>query len=318
MDFHLPNHLFFPSVYRAIVKMPGKQPGKRSHASAENSDPSSCGDDLTSTSPYYSAYRPQYLSDSATAHPYTPNLDPDLFPSYQSNKRQQPPAEEQGYRETSYEDGYNHGRRLSELADCALSYPQPLPSEGYYHQQMSHEDGLNQQSSQIIDRADPHPQHYYQALAPDPDMPPESQPSHSSPNSTTERDKRIEKTNRRLDAVNGVIIPSRLAPGEVPKNLQSRSRAGTPLTLLCPLCRGGFGKKDHIKSHFPACVERNGNPDGLRWDHRLPSSKPGPRPSMHLTGGKNKEGAKFWKRTWGSSWRGQQRSRSQSPWGRFE
>lgn len=70
----------------------------------------------------------------------------------------------------------------------------------------------------------------------------------------------------RLNAVDGIVIPSRLAAGEVPEILPSRAKPFTPLPFSCPLCQGPFARKDHVRSHFPACVERNGNPDGLRWN----------------------------------------------------
>ena len=73
----------------------------------------------------------------------------------------------------------------------------------------------------------------------------------------------------RLNAVNGVIIASKLAPGVLPTVHLSHAKSGTPLTFSCPLCGGRFGRKYHVKSHFPACVDENGNPMGLRWDGGL-------------------------------------------------
>lgn len=67
-----------------------------------------------------------------------------------------------------------------------------------------------------------------------------------------------------IKAFNKIIIPLGLTEGELFKNLESKASAYVPL-CLCPLCKGGSVGKDHIKSRFPACVERNGNPDGLRW-----------------------------------------------------
>lgn len=77
---------------------------------------------------------------------------------------------------------------------------------------------------------------------------------------------RTRDMNDRLNAVNGVVIPSRLAAGKVPEILSSHAKPSTPLPFSCPLCQGPFARKDHVRSHFPACVERNGNPDGLRWN----------------------------------------------------
>ena len=99
-----------------------------------------------------------------------------------------------------------------------------------------------------------------------------SQSSHSSPSPPYAPSARVKAMHDRLDAVNGVVIPSKLADGRVPTNLGSKARDGKTLNLFCPLCKGAFGKKDHVKSHFPACVKRNGNPDGRKWDDDLYSS----------------------------------------------
>lgn len=349
MNFQLPHHPLFSSVHHIThfkVKMSGKRPKKRSYALVDNSDPDSVelrpkrsaptrcdrqlnhdpghhGDILPSIPPSYSEDQSQYAFDPAATYPPAPHLDPALFLSYQNKDRQQPPTEEHSYPDPFYVEGYDHGQRLKDLtelldlADCAPSYPQTSPSEGYDHQQTSYEDGQNpnQQSSQFVGGAGSHPQQDYRAVAPDSHLPPVSQPSQSSPIIMSEATKRRKS---RLDAVSGVIVPSKLAPGEKPKNLQGQARATTPILFFCPLCEGGFARKDHMCSHFPACVDRNGNPNGLRWDHGLPSLKRGPRASYQLNKGKKGEGAKLWEEAWRSSWRGQQRSRSQSPWGRFE
>ena len=76
-------------------------------------------------------------------------------------------------------------------------------------------------------------------------------------------------TKQRFDAVNGVVSTSKLAPGVLPVAHQSQAKSSTHLTLACPLCGGFFGKKDHVRSHFPASVDGNGNPLGLRWDDGL-------------------------------------------------
>ncbi len=81
----------------------------------------------------------------------------------------------------------------------------------------------------------------------------------------------------RLAAVNGVVIPSTLADGQRPLTLPSQARAGTPALLSCPRCQSRFVQRDHVRSHFPACITRNGNPEGLRWDDGLPKSRRGLR-----------------------------------------
>lgn len=89
---------------------------------------------------------------------------------------------------------------------------------------------------------------------------------------------RTKKRNDRLSAVNGVVIPSKLAVGQLPYTGPCQPGDSATLNLSCPLCKGPFGKMDHVKSHFPACVDRNGNPDGLRWNDGLPVLKRGPTP----------------------------------------
>ena len=77
---------------------------------------------------------------------------------------------------------------------------------------------------------------------------------------------RMRITKDKLDAVNGVISASKLGPGQSPQAHTSQAKSGDPLNFTCPLCLGPFGTKAHVKSHFPACVGRNGNPMGLSWD----------------------------------------------------
>lgn len=94
--------------------------------------------------------------------------------------------------------------------------------------------------------------------------------SHSPLTPTSNLSERTKAMHARLDAVNGVVIPSKLAKGELPMGIESHAGADKSLDLFCPLCKSAFGKRDHVRSHFPSCVNRNGNPDGLRWDDGLP------------------------------------------------
>ena len=73
-----------------------------------------------------------------------------------------------------------------------------------------------------------------------------------------------------LDACNGVIIPSKLEPGEGPR-VVFRQKRNPPKTggAKCPICRERFRQRRHLKQHFAACVNRNGNPDGHCWDDLL-------------------------------------------------
>lgn len=89
----------------------------------------------------------------------------------------------------------------------------------------------------------------------------------------------------RLNAVNGVVIPPKRPPRMTPQTQHSKPYPSTPFQQFsCPLCKSLFGRRDHVRSHFVACVNRNGNPDGLRWDDGVPKSRRGPRGSMGSRG----------------------------------
>ncbi|KAM0802283.1 hypothetical protein BDR22DRAFT_971360 [Usnea florida] len=92
-----------------------------------------------------------------------------------------------------------------------------------------------------------------------------SSSNHPNPPSSSARTKLF---NDKLAAVNGVVLPDKLPPGTAPLVHQSKVKNanGKRLTIRCPRCGGLFGKRDHVRSHFVACVGRNGNPEGLRWD----------------------------------------------------
>ncbi|KAK0513933.1 hypothetical protein JMJ35_003655 [Cladonia borealis] len=71
----------------------------------------------------------------------------------------------------------------------------------------------------------------------------------------------------RLRACNGVVIPSKLNPGEAPRIvIQSNRREPKTGGSKCPICGGRFTDKGHLQQHFAACVNLNGNPDGHYWD----------------------------------------------------
>lgn len=77
----------------------------------------------------------------------------------------------------------------------------------------------------------------------------------------------------RLKAGSGVVIASQLRPGSSPSRpieLTKLRRAGRVRDVSCPICGGLFAKPYHLQGHFPVCVQRNGNPNGLFWDETLP------------------------------------------------
>ena len=94
--------------------------------------------------------------------------------------------------------------------------------------------------------------------------------------------KRKTKFNNRLNAVNGVVIPSKLPAVKPAHSPPSKPGSSILSQLSCPLCKCSFARRDHIRSHFPACVDRNGNPDGLRWDDGVPKFSRGPRGPKRL------------------------------------
>ena len=77
----------------------------------------------------------------------------------------------------------------------------------------------------------------------------------------------------KLKASSGVVSASQLKPGQSPlkpnefPKLRSADRVRD---IACPICEGTFGTPYLLQAHFPACVKRNGNPDGLFWDETLP------------------------------------------------
>ena len=79
-----------------------------------------------------------------------------------------------------------------------------------------------------------------------------------------QRDERQSRYHERLAAVNGVVIPSKLPPGTIP--VPRNHAASGDHRFVCPICGSSSAHAYHVQSHFPNCVERNGNPTGARWD----------------------------------------------------
>lgn len=64
----------------------------------------------------------------------------------------------------------------------------------------------------------------------------------------------------------GKVTPSKLAPGQPPMRLPIRTKGSREFG--CPICRQRRVRVWHVECHFPRCVDRNGNPNGLHWfDH---------------------------------------------------
>ena len=75
----------------------------------------------------------------------------------------------------------------------------------------------------------------------------------------------------RFDAVNGVVVPSTLKPGQPPIKIPQTKRPPRVRTKnkCCPICGDWFPDNYHVKNHFVPCVGRNGNPQGYCWDGAL-------------------------------------------------
>lgn len=85
--------------------------------------------------------------------------------------------------------------------------------------------------------------------------------------------KRARKFWRELKASSGIVFPSHLQPGQPPSkpiDLTKLRRADRVRNVSCPICGALFATPYHLQGHFPVCVRRNGNPDGLFWDETLP------------------------------------------------
>ena len=92
----------------------------------------------------------------------------------------------------------------------------------------------------------------------------------------TQPAKRIRKKKMPLAAVNGVVIPSRIASGSHPNQGLITGQPPASQDFHCSICNRGFALKDRVRQHFPVCVNRNGNPYGLKWDDPHTSSDPLP------------------------------------------
>jgi len=70
----------------------------------------------------------------------------------------------------------------------------------------------------------------------------------------------------RLNACSGTVIPS-TGRSITPHVSKAQPKTVFKYQLWCPICSGGpFGAIYHLKSHFPSCVKKYGNPAGVEWD----------------------------------------------------
>ena len=73
----------------------------------------------------------------------------------------------------------------------------------------------------------------------------------------------------KLALYSGVIEPSRLPPGVLPKKL---TQTKTGCHLKCRICRSKFRTPSNVQGHFVKCVERNGNPLGWKFTEFINTS----------------------------------------------
>ena len=69
----------------------------------------------------------------------------------------------------------------------------------------------------------------------------------------------MKKNPATADAVDGVVIPSKVLPGVLLDKHKSNTNADAHFAMFCPRCEDAFAKRDHVNSHLAACVGRNGN-----------------------------------------------------------
>lgn len=77
------------------------------------------------------------------------------------------------------------------------------------------------------------------------------------------------KFERRLAAVNGVVVASKIPlGGELYK--KKKSWTGTKKArMICSICGSACKDQRSLRDHFVTCVRWNGNPNGARWDDSL-------------------------------------------------
>ena len=82
---------------------------------------------------------------------------------------------------------------------------------------------------------------------------------------------------KRLARVNGVFIASKIPQGgdvfkkryQRPNKLGHKTKRKTKSRMACIICDSDCRDSRGLRNHFVACVERNGNPNGVRWNDAL-------------------------------------------------
>lgn len=185
-------------------------------------------------------------------------------------------------------------RRYPEAFENASMHPrydQPCVQTNYHHvtgpihnsisserEQLSHPSPQSISELQVTNLASANasfpPQEQGQPAQNSPVLCPRHSPLPSLPTAEHQgTSNRARKFWSKLKASSGIVFASQLQPGQSPSkpiDLPKPRRADRVRKVSCPLCGALFATPNHLQGHFPVCVRRNGNPDGLFWDETLP------------------------------------------------
>ena len=64
---------------------------------------------------------------------------------------------------------------------------------------------------------------------------------------------------------------------EIQKPHPKEKSGSLNLKFQCPRCSTRFSRRYSVKSHFPSCIERHGNPDALKWNEHASAKGYQPR-----------------------------------------
>ncbi|MCJ1427672.1 hypothetical protein MMC29_005577 [Sticta canariensis] len=64
---------------------------------------------------------------------------------------------------------------------------------------------------------------------------------------------------------------------EIQKPRPKEKSGSLNLKFECPRCSTRFSRRYSVKSHFPSCIERYGNPDALKWNEHASAKGYQPR-----------------------------------------
>ncbi len=95
-------------------------------------------------------------------------------------------------------------------------------------------------------------------------MPPITRSSVSNQVNIQSQPNRKQIMAQRLAEVNGIVIASKVPPGQTPD--KGTGKEDSRARWTCSICGRHCSEKNNVKHHMPACVKKNGNPLGAHWD----------------------------------------------------